>query len=537
MTRPVVAAALLCAFLWPQAPAPKPPDPQVFRSAVELIAIDVQVIDRRGIPVAGLGPDRFEVTVDGRRRRVVSAAFLDEHSIAAGDSPTAAPADAPTTPAGLPAPGGRVVILAIDAGSFEAGAANSVATAARSLLEQLRPADRVGLFTFPLGPKIDPTLDRGAILNALTSVVGQRDTAPEVEFHLRPSELLDLGQWAELQMGPGNELAAKICGENLNDSDVLQCRGRLSVTVRGRTMAAEGEASAALGALESLFSALSTVSGRKTVVLVSAGRLASDVPGTRPNLDDLSMRLGKAAAMANTAVYTMFVDQSWLDQYRAETRKANVTLTNLSRDSAVLGRWLDVFSGTAGGSLLRVAAGDGTGVFKRIATEMSAYYLLGVEPAESDRDGRAHQIQVKVNQRDAHVRGRWWVVVPRRPSASTPPASAGAAPTAPTAAAPVALVEPQRRPAPERVARLTAAYERTDYAAVYLAIRTEPALANVIREFRSSDPPWPSAPRRTAAFALELALGALGATQRLCGRGGDEAADRDQRGDPAASAR
>ncbi len=100
MTRPVVAAALLCAFLWPQAPAPKPPDPQVFRSAVELIAIDVQVIDRRGVPVAGLGPDRFEVTVDGRRRRVVSAAFLDEHSIAASDSPTAAPAEALTTPRG-----------------------------------------------------------------------------------------------------------------------------------------------------------------------------------------------------------------------------------------------------------------------------------------------------------------------------------------------------------------------------------------------------------------------------------------------------
>ncbi len=409
------------------------------------------------------------------------------------------------------------MILAIDAGSFEAAAANSVAMAARSLLEQLRPADRVGLFTFPLGPKIDPTLDRGAILHALTSVVGQRDTAPDVEFHLRPSELLDLGQWAELQMGPGNELAAKICGENLNDSDVLQCRGRLSVTVRGRTMLAEGEASAALGVLESLFSALSTVSGRKTVVLVSAGRLASDVPGTRPNLDDLSMRLGKAAAMANTAVYTMFVDQSWLDQYRAETRKANVTLTNISRDSAVLGRWLDVFSGTAGGSLLRVAAGDGTGVFKRIATEMSAYYLLGVEPAESDRDGRAHQIQVKVNQRDAHVRGRWWVVVPRRPSASTPPASAGAAPTAPTAAAPVALVEPQRRPAPERVARLTAAYERTDYAAVYLAIRTEPALANVIREFRSSDPALAVGAAPDRGVCARVGARRSRTTQWLCG--------------------
>ena len=505
MTRPVVAAALLCACLSAQAPSS-----QVFRSAVDVIAIDVQVVDRSGVPVVGLGPDRFEVSIDGRRRRVVSATFVSEQTLVTGDDPTAALATA-APPPGLTTPGGRVVILAIDAGSFEPAAANGAARAARSLIDQLRPDDRIGLFTFPLGPKVEPTLDRGAIFSALRSVMGQRDSSPEVEFHLRPSELLDLGQWAELQLGPGNELAVKICGENLNDPEVMRCRARLSFTVRSSTMAAEGEAQAALGMLDSLFTSLGPVPGRKTVVLVSAGRLASDLPGTRPNLDDLSMRLGKAAAMANAATYTLFVDQSWLDQYRAETRKPNVSVTNLARDGMVLGRWLDQFSGSAGGSLLRVTAGDGTTAFRRIAVEMSAYYLLGVEPAETDRDGRTHQIQVKVAQRNANVRGRWWVVVPRRVPAVTAPTAPAAAPAAgPPPAAGPAPVQPLSRPAPsERIVRLTSAYDRADYVALYQAIAAEPALANVIREYRAAAPPWPGAPRRTAAFALELALGAL----------------------------
>ena len=191
-------------------------------------------------------------------------------------------------------------------------------------------------------------------------MTGQRDTAVEVEFHLRPSELIDLALWAERQIGPGADIALKICGTNLD-------RPRRDAVPRaalghgqGQTMAAEGEAHASLSMLGSLLRQLAAVPGRKTVVLVSAGRLASDLPGTRPNLDDLAIRLGKAAAEGNTAIYTLFIDQSWIEQYRAETRRPNVTQTYAARDSAVLGRWLDVFSGSAGGSLMRVPAGDGT---------------------------------------------------------------------------------------------------------------------------------------------------------------------------------
>jgi hypothetical protein len=45
--------------------------------------------------------------------------------------------------------------------------------------------------------------------------------------------------------------------------------------------------------------------------------------------------------------------------------------------------------------------------------ETSAYYLLGVEVAEADHDGKPHFISVKVKQPGATVRNRPMVVIPR----------------------------------------------------------------------------------------------------------------------------
>jgi hypothetical protein len=45
----------------------------VFRSGVELVAVDVQVVDRDGHPTISLGPEQFDVSIDGRRRLVISA--------------------------------------------------------------------------------------------------------------------------------------------------------------------------------------------------------------------------------------------------------------------------------------------------------------------------------------------------------------------------------------------------------------------------------------------------------------------------------
>ena len=52
---------------------PQEPAPGRIRVTVDVMAVDVQVIDRAGKPVPDLGPEKFTVTINGRRRKVVSA--------------------------------------------------------------------------------------------------------------------------------------------------------------------------------------------------------------------------------------------------------------------------------------------------------------------------------------------------------------------------------------------------------------------------------------------------------------------------------
>ena len=57
------------------------------------------------------------------------------------------------------------------------------------------------------------------------------------------------------------------------------------------------------------------------------------------------------------------------------------------------------------GSLFYVA-GTGDPIFERLSSEISAYYLLGVEPADEDRDGRTHEVKVRTKQKNVVLRGR-----------------------------------------------------------------------------------------------------------------------------------
>src|SRR5262249_20118029 len=74
----VLGAASLCGA-GQQSQGPQKPT-TTFRSGLDVIAVDVQVVDRDGVPVPALGPDKFDVTINGRRRRVLSAEFIESRS-------------------------------------------------------------------------------------------------------------------------------------------------------------------------------------------------------------------------------------------------------------------------------------------------------------------------------------------------------------------------------------------------------------------------------------------------------------------------
>ena len=474
--------------------------PQPFRVSVDVVAVDVQVVDRNGQPVPDLGPEKFSVTINGRKRRVVSAERISsdtgEESVSSGPTATVR---------------GRVIMLAVDCVSFDATASRGVIQASKQFVQQLTPDDFVGLAAYPNGPKLAPTRDHAAVLRALDNVVGQRDLAELGQFNLRPSEIIDFTR--ELQRGGGptvDSITRRECGDPYDPF----CQHRLITDTTGTALYMEGEGTASLGVLRSLVSEMSGFPGRKTVVLVSGGIIASDTPGGRPDLADLGIIIGKEAALANTAVYTLFIDSSFIDRFTAQTRKGDKNLGNWNRDSALLSRWLEQFTGAAGGALFNIQVGNAESAFSRIRSELASYYLLGVEPADEDRDGRTHEISVKTSHPNVTIRGRRWVMVPLRrggPIGATKAAAKTAAPAEPTPApaAEPAPAAPVPRVVPAEVQAIADAFDRGNYAAVEKALSQPNSLANLLRAFRISDTPWPNDPKRTAVFALEMAFAGL----------------------------
>jgi VWFA-related protein len=485
-----------------QAQDPQPQAPRI-RVSVDVVAVDVQVIDSTGRPVANLGPEKFSVTINGRRRRVVSAEQISS------DGPAGA-ADGPSVPGTrISSAPERVIMIAVDCISFDTSAAHEVIQNVQQFLRRLEPDDYVGLSAYPNGAVVTPTTNHAEVLRALNTIVGQRDGPGLNRFHIRPSEIIDANR--DLYAGGGATLEAVVRRECGLEPDP-NCRYQLEAEITNSALYYEGQATASLGMLRSLVTQMQRYPGRKTLLLVSGGMIASDSPGGRPDLGGLGIQVGREAAAANTAIYTLYIDSTLHDRFGAETRNADRTVTNQLRDRAVLARWLEQFTGAAGGALFAVQLGNADAALARIQTELSSYYLLGVEPAEEDRNGRTHEVSVKVTQPNLTIRGRRWVMIPTRSTAAAAaepvasPASAGKPPAAPP--------PPPRHTVPAEVTALADVFDRADAAGFEKALYGTDDLPNLLRGFRQSDSPWPENRRRTAVFALELAIAGLRSNNR-----------------------
>lgn len=385
----------------------------VFRSKVDVIAVDVQVVDGEGNPIGRIGPESFQVSINGQRRKVVSAQFI-------GQQPTSDDPAEPQPPEGR----GRTFVLAIDAGSFEVGVERAPIEGAQAFVQHLDPSDRVGLFVYPTGAQILPTTQRMPLTIGLGRVTGQKDSL-RTHYNLRPFEIVDITAQTS---NPNSFLTAARNAQNpaadggtaVELDPVLKIQSRecpedpdcpAKIYAEGIQLATqlERQVMTSLTGLEALLRALEKIPGRKAVVFISAGLLVSDQPSGRPDVGDVARVMGQAAARSNATVYTVHIDTT--PGVGPASQKAPGS-SELARDRALYGNWLSDFSQSAGGRLIYVPVGTANFAFDRILRETSAYYLLGVEPAPNDRDGRARKLDVKVKRRGVSVRSRQWVVIP-----------------------------------------------------------------------------------------------------------------------------
>jgi len=143
-----------------------------FRSGIDVVLIDVNVVDRSHKPVGGLQPGDFVVSVDGRRRKVVSAQFINRGAPATRPSERETPGAPATVVASTAAPPlARNILIVFDRDSMEPGDGASARPAAERSLGRLSPDNRIGVATIPwLGSAITMTKNRGEVQWALAGV-------------------------------------------------------------------------------------------------------------------------------------------------------------------------------------------------------------------------------------------------------------------------------------------------------------------------------------------------------------------------------
>ncbi len=408
-----------------RAPAPQDPQAPLFKSGIDLVTIDANVVDKMGTPLRSLTQDQFEVTVDGRPRRVLSAELVD-HAPPPADAPRgdddAASAfayssnDRPRSSS----PPGRLFFILVDQSSFRTSGVRAVITATRRFVDRLQPTDRVGLVAFPgPGPVVRASADHTVVRLALPGIVGQYQA-------LRSTRRtnMSLAEAADITSGDATALSAAIEREcrGLRGAERSLCVDEVREDARNVAMTAEMQARLALTEMRRVIEALAVYEERKTLVLVSAGLPASDRSGGGLDVSAEISTLARDATKSNASLYVLHLDSSFLDAFSPSEQHLSRTV---SRDAAIGGSGLETLAGASGGTLLRVVAGADS-AFDRVLKETSASYILGLEASDGDRDGKPHAIHVGVKLPGAVVRSRReFILSPAaRATAATPLAAA-----------------------------------------------------------------------------------------------------------------
>lgn len=392
------------------------PQQPVFRAEIERVRVDVQVVNSsKGDPVIGLGLDDFEVWLDGRPRRVTSAELVTfEHDPLPSDvGPTTV-----RTPGRVPEDA-RVFVVAIDQLGLPVAAITPMKETIRRFLLQLRPQDMVALYEFPYRtPKLDISHDHTLVARALDRVLGMRTQNPG-SYNLSASEIVDI---AANDADTLNAVLARECGDLAVD---IGCIENVRAEARGLAAYLEVESSQRLNELVKLSQTLAFIPGRKTIVLMSGGLITSSKAGGRPDIRSMLSSVGDDIANAQANLYVIHLDSSMTDAYGAATRGTRISNTGLTtravdrfqtltEDRSTMITGLEILAGRAGGAMFSVDAGTPASIFDRVLLETRAYYVLGVEPADEDRDGKSHYIRVKTTAKHADVRSRVQVYIPQK---------------------------------------------------------------------------------------------------------------------------
>ena len=393
--RPIVArcvlslgavVCLVAATVAAQSQADPAQQGPTFRTGVDVVAVDVSVVDGNGKPVEDLLPPDFVIKVDGQPRRVVSSDLV-RIDIEAARREAANPFESMFT-TNLKPPNGRMFVIAVDQLGIRFGGARGLLDTAGKFLDQLSPADRVAFVAYPEpGISVGFTNDKLRLRQAMQRVVGRQQNYSG-RFNIGLYEAIAIAE-----KGDGRIFAQVIMREcpRLVGVALEQCERDVLSESSTLVRSVRQDTTDSLRGLYDLLMGLSVIEGQKTLILLSEGMVLE----SPSDLDGVI----RAAAYARVSIHVLLLD---VPRHDITVARLQPTPTE-DRDMQVQGLG-DLASSTRGS--LYYIAGTGQNVFDKLVSETLAYYMLGVEQAPSDRDGKQHRIDVEVRRRNVTVRSR-----------------------------------------------------------------------------------------------------------------------------------
>jgi len=431
-----------------------------FRSGVEVVSVDVNVIDRQGRPLRGLTAGDFTVTVAGKPRRVVTSEFIDHPDPVPGTPgrPAVAPESISTNEG---SGSGRLVVFVVDQNTLDPGSARRVASAAGPFLSRLSFSDRSALMVMPLGPAVSFTWAHDRVKEGLMRVAGTgrfstgweygslteaRDIANRNQFALRAlGDRACGGQSASgISAGPTSPAPASPAaptggaggstgggtssgggeggtsaptgasptggttaggggtgGGGGSRASALTSGFDANPCSRDIQMQAEAAWRAALSNSQASISALRQFfSG---LARVRGDKTVVLISGGWPmdDRDQLSIvsTVASEAAAARATVFSVFVPPAL---FAADRRM--LTSTPVS-DSYIYSGPLETLAAMSGGGTYRAEV-NAESVFERLGRELAGYYRIGIEKDPGDADSKGRRMRVQVSRDSVTVRAR-----------------------------------------------------------------------------------------------------------------------------------
>ena len=353
-----------------------------FKSTGEVVSVDVIATDASGRPVGDLAVTDFVLRVDGKVRPIQSVQLVRVANPGRPELP-ALPAR-PAAPAPFSTntePKGRTFIFAIDHEHIHTGNEKLATDAATRLLERLAPEDRVAVITLPRGRiEADLSTDRAAAREALGGIMGHAPRkSSKFEFSIKEAFAVPArtNGYDDFSKNIVNEMLAREC----RDETMETCAPAVMSEARSYAVETQNSDRDTVRNLQSLISGLSALDGTKSVIFISEALVQT------PDLIRDMPDLGKAADLARVRLFVIQVNRPSYDVSRRREPADELS----DRDMELSG--LEDVAGVTSGEIFRPSGRIDT-VMSTIDSATSAYYLLGFEPTDKERDGKYHKIQL-----------------------------------------------------------------------------------------------------------------------------------------------